>query len=218
MSAPEPLPGAKRKETGMRDWRTFTIGLLVGLCITLLIAATATKDDHAENERIGKYHMAFNSDDRIYVINTATGHIRILSTTYRRMPSNRWPGFEGPEAEKALKEMADTRERLKQAEIRKPAVYYDLTKVWVLKATIEKDDGFHAVIMDKGRPDHILKKPYTMYEAKKGEILESSDRPRIYKVEILDVSKNKVRLYRHDMEDRSEEERTFELRVWPNSE
>ena len=206
----------------MKHGKTFTIGILFGLCITLLIAATSTKEDHSENQRIGKYQKAINSENRILVINTATGRVYLLNSSYKRLPATRWPGFEGPEAEKALKQMQEEREqrkreKAKDAETKKPKVYCDLLKVWTLQATIEKDDGLYAIIMDRGQPDRRLRKPHTMHEVKKGDIIESSDRPRIYKVEILDVKKNYVKYYRHDMDDRTKEERTFEMNVWPDS-
>ena len=98
----------------------------------------------------------------------------------------------------ALKEMQverekREREKTKEAEIAKPRLYYDLSKVWTLQGTIEKDGHLYALIMDRARPDPKTRKPYTIYEVRKGDIIESSDRPRIYKVEILDVKKNYIK-------------------------
>jgi hypothetical protein len=215
-------PNQNIGEPKMKNSRTFTIGLLFGLFVTILIAATSTKQDDSENQCIGKYQMSINSEDRIFIINTATGRVYLLNSRYNRMPTTRWIGFEGPEAEKALREMQEEREKrelenAKRDEIAKPRLYYDLFKVWMLQATIEKDGDTYAVIMDKGKPDRRLKKPYTIYEVRKGDIIESSDHPRIFKVEILDVKKNYLKYYRHDMDDRTKEERTFEMSVWPNS-
>ena len=47
-----------------------------------------------------------------------------------------------------------------------------------------------------------------------GDFIRGEDRPRIYEVEILDVQKNCVKYYRHDMEDATEDERTFEMKAW----
>ena len=92
--------------------------------------------------------------------------------------------------------------------------YYDLTKVWKLQGTLDYSDGFLAMILDKGEPDTAAKKPYTVHEVKEGEHIIRDQRPRIYDVEILEVRKNYVKYYRHDMDDKTEDERTFELTPW----
>ena len=92
--------------------------------------------------------------------------------------------------------------------------HYDLTKVWTLQGMMYYPDGLHALIRDRAEPDRPAKKSYTIYEVWEGKILESDKKPRIYKVEILEVTKEYVKYYRHDMEDKTEDERTFKLSAW----
>ncbi len=95
-----------------------------------------------------------------------------------------------------------------------PKSHYELTKVWTLQATLEYSDGLHALILDRGQPDKEARKPHTTYDVMAGDFIRGEDRPRIYEVEILDVQKNCVKYYRHDMEDATEDERTFEMKAW----
>jgi len=95
-----------------------------------------------------------------------------------------------------------------------PKNYYDLTRVWTLQATLDYSDGLHALIMDKGEPDREARKPYTIHEVTVDDIIKGESKPRIYEIKILDIQKNYVKYYRLDMEDVTEEERTFELSAW----
>ena len=95
-----------------------------------------------------------------------------------------------------------------------PKNVYDLTKVWTLQGTLEYSVGLHALILDRAQPDKEARKPHTTYDVMVGDFIRGEDKPRIYEVEILDVQKNYVKYYRHDMEDATEDERTFEMTVW----
>ena len=95
-----------------------------------------------------------------------------------------------------------------------PKNYYDLTKVWTLQAIFDYPDGLHALIMDKGEPDREEKKPHTIHEVKVGDIISGETKPRIYEVKILDIQKGYMQYYRLDMEDVTEEERTFVINLW----
>ena len=92
--------------------------------------------------------------------------------------------------------------------------HYDLTKVWELTSIIDTSAGLVASIRDKGQPDTVSKLPFSMYEVKVGDKLKSEQKPRIYDVEILEITREYVKYYRHDMIDKTEDERTFELRLW----
>jgi len=92
--------------------------------------------------------------------------------------------------------------------------YYNLTKVWTLQATLDYPDGLHALIMDKGKPDREARKPHTIHEVKVGDIIKGETKPRIYEAKILDIQKGYVQYYRLDMEDVTEEERTFVIKAW----
>ena len=93
--------------------------------------------------------------------------------------------------------------------------YYDLSKVWELKGTMKAPDGtIHAYITDRGQPDIAAKLPHTTYDVVAGDTLEGTTPPRLYKVTILDVQTSCVEYYRDDMEDKTEQERTFKLTSW----
>ncbi len=104
----------------------------------------------------------------------------------------------------------------RKAEVRPVASkrHYDLTKVWKLEGMMYYPDGLHALIRDRAEPDRPARKSYTIYEVWEGKILEGTQKARIYKVEILEVTKDYVTYYRHDMEDETEDARTFVLKLW----
>ncbi len=101
----------------------------------------------------------------------------------------------------------------------RPRTYYDVKKSWKLQSTRRDPDTgeYIASIHDKNQPNRDLGKPYTEYDRKVGGIIENNKRPRIFKVEILEIRKNYVKCYRLDMEgdpNKTEEDRIFVLEVW----
>jgi hypothetical protein len=101
----------------------------------------------------------------------------------------------------------------KETKTTAPTIYYDLTKVWTLTGILPYADGLHGTIKDGGEIDQVTKQP-KYHDVKVGTILTSEIKGKSYNVEILEVTKEYVKYYRHDMEDRTVTERTFELKLW----
>ncbi len=101
----------------------------------------------------------------------------------------------------------------------KPSTYYDITKVWTLQSTRRDPDTgeYIASIRDKNQPNRDLGKPYTEYDVKVGDIIESDKRGRSFKVKILEIRRGYVKYHRLDMEgdpNKTEEDRIFESEPW----